>query len=386
MSQLNQSKTIAATNETICSVMGLNNFNQLLPNNGNLITVPTQIKTNFPIFKVYMGDFHSLVIDESLHIHSIGSNIYGQLGTSNSKNNEYNSILNNKNIESVACGYCHSLALSTEGDLYSWGLNLKGQLGNGTIMNSLEPFQINVVSINNNETTINSKKEIDSSSLSRNSCISKRSTNQNIKHFNNISQRSLSTERKSFNQSIDLRIQDCEKEILYLMPKEKVAEIACGSLHSLIRTTSRRIFSSGFNDCFALGNNDRNPSSIFKPILFFIQNNIQVSKIACGTNMSACISLEGNLYEWGLVSGTKPSEYLIYKEPTLISLNSRNTSSSSLKKKSSNLHATDIKLGDAFSLILTENVKLNRRKYTLLDLIILVNWDLVIVLQEMIQH
>ena len=45
---------------------------------------------------------------------------------------------------------------------------------------------------------------------------------------------------------------------------EVVVEIACGALHSLIRTDKNNLYSCGFGETYALGNGDSSTITYFK--------------------------------------------------------------------------------------------------------------------------
>eukprot|EP00826_Nyctotherus_ovalis_P007055 TRINITY_DN11737_c0_g1_i4.p1 TRINITY_DN11737_c0_g1~~TRINITY_DN11737_c0_g1_i4.p1 ORF type:complete len:240 (+),score=39.80 TRINITY_DN11737_c0_g1_i4:71-790(+) len=211
---------------------------------------------------------------------------------------------------------CHSFALTTEGGVYSWGLNLKGQLGLGHFEDVQEPTLVIPLSSKSTEAA---KKTITGGlktqrQMTRNGSLLRKGTTQQIKESdesNNIlmSQRSLSSEKQNFSHSMESKkslkteadASDTDPSSI-LSLREKVVEIACGSLHTLLRTNSRRVLSSGFGGLHALGHKDSETISTFKPISYFTEHNVAVVKIACGANSSACIAQEGTTYIWGAVS------------------------------------------------------------------------------------
>ena len=112
-------------------------------------------------------------------------------------------------------------------------------------------------------------------------------------------------------------------EQLYLFKaSEKVLQVACGSIHSMIRTSMNRLFSCGNGSTFALGHSSRESCSTFRLIEFFngpintsqLQTqqssmsqqeqssaqasqpglqNVQFKTIACGLSHSGCVTSEG---------------------------------------------------------------------------------------------
>lgn len=73
-----------------CSVWGLNDSGQLLNNEETIIKKPKILQSDKGIFGFVSGDFHTLLITESLKLFSAGMNIYGQLGVTTSALKEPN--------------------------------------------------------------------------------------------------------------------------------------------------------------------------------------------------------------------------------------------------------------------------------------------------------
>ena len=58
-------------------------------------------------------------------------------------------------------------------------------------------------------------------------------------------------------------------ELYLFKPAEKVLQVACGSIHSLIRTNMHRLFSCGNGSTYALGHSNRESCQTFRLIEFF---------------------------------------------------------------------------------------------------------------------
>jgi len=58
-------------------------------------------------------------------------------------------------------------------------------------------------------------------------------------------------------------------ELFLFKPSEKVEQVTCGSIHTLIRTNMHRIFSCGNGSTFALGHQTKESCSTFRQIEFF---------------------------------------------------------------------------------------------------------------------
>ena len=289
----------------------------------------------------------------------------------------------------ASCGSCHCFALTTEGALYSWGLNLKGQLGTGNYDNATEPVLL--ASLVTQPTT---KKNLagvlkTQRQLTRNSSLLRKGTTQQVKENDEsthtiLSQRSLSAEKKLFSQSMESKkslkpdndISDISIEQVtttsiptasLLSLREKVVEIACGSLHTLVRTNCRRILSTGYGGLYALGHKEFETLNSFRPITYFTERNIAVIKIACGPNSSGCIAQEGTTYIWGVVNYVAPDKPVLFKTPgrfpfesTSLAAEGKSTPFKNSKVKqpavsyNSQKRATDIRMGDGFTIMLTE--------------------------------
>jgi alpha-tubulin suppressor-like RCC1 family protein len=94
----------------------------------------------------------------------------------------------------------------------------------------------------------------------------------------------------------------------YLMKvQEKIVQLACGSIHTLARSTLHRIFSCGNGSTFALGHKTKDTCSSFKQVEFFNGSeegvsDVQVKTIACGLGHSGCVLEDGSVFLWGIVN------------------------------------------------------------------------------------
>eukprot|EP00808_Paulinella_micropora_P000673 g43933.t1 len=84
------------------------------------------------IVSVHCGAWHTLALTEKGSVFAWGCNHLGQLGTGDTQDRTTPTVLPYLNdIESLAAGSAHSLALSVKGDLFACGDNSRGQLGLG---------------------------------------------------------------------------------------------------------------------------------------------------------------------------------------------------------------------------------------------------------------
>jgi len=81
-------------------------------------------------------------------------------------------------------------------------------------------------------------------------------------------------------------------DLYSLRVKEKVIQVACGAIHTLIRTNFDRIFSCGNGSTFALGHGTRDSLNQFKQIEFTTDLG-EIRTIACGLSHSGLVTGDG---------------------------------------------------------------------------------------------
>jgi alpha-tubulin suppressor-like RCC1 family protein len=208
---------------------------------GKIIETPTLLNVAIHPFSLCSGQFHTLILSESLEIYSCGGNDYGQLGNG-SKPSSYSKLqvikqLAGHKIEAVACGGCSSFALTTSGSLYSWGLNIKGQLGIGGNKEAFLPQHATVSNNISPHIDINSTFEL--STPVRKKASLKITIGD--RGDEGTSQRSLSLTKKGNTLSKTQDTDNTLSSIKSVNIEFKVAQIACGELHSLILTSTALI-------------------------------------------------------------------------------------------------------------------------------------------------
>mmetsp|Transcript_5456 Transcript_5456/g.9222 ORF Transcript_5456/g.9222 Transcript_5456/m.9222 type:complete len:242 (+) Transcript_5456:797-1522(+) len=177
---------------------------------------------------------------------------------------------------------------------------------------------------------------------------------------------------------------------LYLMQQqEKVEQVECGSIHTVIRTNLSRLFSCGNGATYALGHGNKETCKNFKQIQFFNSSDpsaqgvrgISIKTIACGLAHSGCVLSDGSVYQWGscgdfksaLKSAANPQE-LVQKSicplPLKVSFKNcmelvQNQQSSSITQKRNSIQndasgdqysspsIMDLKMGESFSIALS---------------------------------
>lgn len=152
-----------------------------------------------------------------------------------------------------------------------------------------------------------------------------------------------------------------------LVPSERVIEIACGGLHTLVLTNRNRVFATGFGDTYALGLDKPQTICSFKEVNWFSQAfsySEPIEKLSCGVAHSGCI-IGGKVYLWGILG---LNSQLHFKKPVLVNLpstaNNGNVSQTgntyfkdiggSRKGGKDSSMAIDLKLGDLLTVVLTK--------------------------------
>ena len=85
------------------------------------------------------GDYHSLCLDYSGNVYSIGCNVFRQLGVDLNRVNDEERILfthipqkvNVPSCTQISCGAHFTICLTNDGRVYSFGCNANGNLGKG---------------------------------------------------------------------------------------------------------------------------------------------------------------------------------------------------------------------------------------------------------------
>ena len=80
---------------------------------------------------------------------------------------------------------------------------------------------------------------------------------------------------------------------------EKVQEISCGVIHTLVLTSMNRILSCGYGGSFALGHGSQESLNQFKEI-HSLRTLGKIKTIAAGMNHSGCVTSDGKVYMWGI--------------------------------------------------------------------------------------
>ncbi len=266
------------------------------------------LKINDPIQLISLGSQHTLCTSQKGKIYTFGWNNYGQCGvpinsTLINKNDIENNLLLNitkynelklkvlnrvdgvkiPEIEEVilskgvSCGEDHSFILDQNGNIWSFGLNLNGQLGLGH-NNIIEKPTIISDFKNIKMTQIKSAGYI-------NFAISEKGNAyiwpwQDKKKKNSIIYYPCKFSLKNSN--------------------EKVINISCGNNFCIILNNNGNLYSMGKSNKYGeLGLGDFNPHLHPTLITYFIKSNERINQISCGFKHTIVKTTTGKVYTWG---------------------------------------------------------------------------------------
>lgn len=141
---------------------------------------------------------------------------------------------------------------------------------------------------------------------------------------------------------------------------ERVVEIACGALHTLVRTDKHKILSCGYGGTYALGHGDTLTQSEFRHVVSLVNCRTsrssaaveEIEKISCGLSHSACIK-NGRVFLWGICGSRENQKHIL---PIPIDIKSSVQTSDMKHVGLSTEPVADIQLGDNLTVILTQKV------------------------------
>jgi len=241
-----------------------------------------------------------------------GRNENGQLGLGHTKRVDTPTeveALADMNCVAAACGRRHTLFLSEKGKVYSCGDNKLGQLGNG---------------YRNDGTNEPRKVRYSGPPVRRIACGAEFSVMSDMK--GNVytfgcpeyGQTGHNTDGKYFitSSKMDFQTENSPRVVTVYVEKARdgtvtplhdvdAREIACGTNHTIMLDSKKRVFSWGFGGYGRLGHSDPKDVMVPQSIQFFAGPNRGAQMIAAGSTYSMAVSEHGALFLWGVtkVSG-----------------------------------------------------------------------------------
>lgn len=300
--RLGSSRSVAITSSGRVFTWGSNNNGQL--GDGTLIgkDYPIDITSQFSltdnerVISLSLGTENSAAFTSQGRVFTWGFNNQGQLGDGTLIDKLYpvditaNFDLNEGEfISKIMLTYYVSAALSSEGRLFMWGNNDYGQLGDGTTIIKILPSEItNYFNLDQDDIIIDFS--IGSQFASAITIKSRIFTWGN----NEYGQLGDST---NINKTSPIEISNQ----FDFISDETIVHIALGSAHSMIVTSSNRVFTWGSNFNGELGTgtiiNRSKPIEITNRLS--LDSSDKVIKIELGSSNSALLLSSGKLFAWG---------------------------------------------------------------------------------------
>ena len=181
-------------------------------------------------------------------------------------------------IKKIFCGAEHTIAISSEYDAYAWGNNSQGQCGTGTEEIAKSPTRVKI-----------SPAVLSASCGSNFTYFLTKDTNE--LYFCGYHHETKAVHRIP------------NKFIFSLAKDDKISNVSSGESHSLLLTTTKKVFSWGYGGDSQLGISSL-PSSSFvgKPKLITDLCCINITSLSCGNSHCLATDADGKVYGWGLSS------------------------------------------------------------------------------------
>ena len=253
----------------------------------NTKLVPTLITNTIGTLKIIAiscGDSHSLFVTDTGTVYSTGWNPNGQLGLGDTTQRNVPTLIttniNNVNIIAISCGDSHSLFLTNTGKVYSTGLNSSGQLGLSDITQRNVPTLITTNIGNLNIIAISTGYDHSLFLTNTGAVYSCGRNNEGQLGLADTLQRTVPT------------------LITNIIGSLNILSISSGDHHSLFRTSTGNVYSTGNNNAGQLGLND----TVNKNIPTLITNTIGslfISSISCGDSHSLFLTNNYIVYSTG---------------------------------------------------------------------------------------
>jgi len=258
----NAAHCIAISSEGTTFTWGRNENGQLGLGHTKRVDTPTEVETftDDNCVAAACGKRHTLFLTAKGKVYSCGDNKLGQLGIGN-RNDGTNSPVRVKYsgppIRRVACGGDFSVMSDIKGNVYTFGCPEYGQTGHNT----------------------------------------------DGKYFITSNRMDFMTENTP--RVITVYVEKARDGTVTPLHDVDAREIACGTNHTLILDSKKRVFSWGFGGYGRLGHSDPKDVMVPQSIQFFAGPNRGAQMIAAGSTYSMAVSEHGALFLWGVtkVSG-----------------------------------------------------------------------------------
>lgn len=237
------------------------------------------------ISQVACGQWHMIYLNTYGEIYSWGNNRSGQLGLGTLVSNnipEKITHLQHERVKQIACGYIHSALVTYDGTVYTWGDNQHGQLGQGYTGTNM-PLPVLIENFDNIKQVACGTQH--TAFLSENGEV-------------------YITGNGTWGQlGLGQLIREVDKPTL-ITGLEKIKYLACGEYHTLLVTEKGNLYGFGSNYDGQLGVGIEK-ENIYEPTPIVLPPDFtgvipRADQVAGGTNHSIIRTTTGQVYTVGI--------------------------------------------------------------------------------------
>ncbi|CAL9703770.1 unnamed protein product [Knipowitschia caucasica] len=254
----------------------------------------------------------SLLITTEGKLWSWGRNDKGQLGHGDTKRLDHPKLieaLSEQVVVSAACGRNHTLALTEDGTAFSFGENKLGQLGQGsqtdavlspaTISYNGQPL-VKVACGAEFSMVVDCKGNLYSFGCPDYGQLGHNSDGKYIARSNRIE-----FDCELIPRRVALFIEKSKDGQITPVPNVVVRDVACGSNHTLVLDSQKRVFSWGFGGYGRLGHTEQKDEMVPRLVKLFDFPGRGASNIYTGYQCSFAVNEMGGLFFWGVTNTSR---------------------------------------------------------------------------------
>ncbi|XP_033941073.1 protein RCC2 homolog [Gymnodraco acuticeps] len=257
---------------------------------------------------------HSLLMTTEGKLWSWGRNEKGQLGHGDTKRLEAPKLIEalaDQVIVAAACGRNHTLALTENGTAYSFGENKLGQLGQGNQTDAvLSPAPISyngqplvkVACGAEFSMVVDCKGNLYSFGCPEYGQLGHNSDGKFIARAQRIE-----FDCELIARRVAIFIEKSKDGQVMPVPNVVIRDVACGSNHTLVLDSQKRVFSWGFGGYGRLGHTEQKDEMVPRLVKLFDFPGRGAAQICSGYQCSFAVSEMGGLFFWGVTNTSRES-------------------------------------------------------------------------------